>query len=260
MTNESQSESGGVVSSTAVLGARFGFTDNNKYFGFPVFTWNLPSGFTCPGALECLAYADRKTGKIKNGEHQTFKCYSATTERYPAVREKAWHNFEAVRGKTPEAVAETLLACWPEKATHVRIHAGGDFFSQDYFDGWLEVCRQRPSVKFWAFTKSVPFWLARQDQIPFNLCLQASYGGKHDALIKQHGLKFAKVVYSKQEAESIGLEIDTDDRLAISGNESFALFENQTRRKKQRTPEGDLFAPNDQALPQGGAKKGNDEH
>ena len=212
----------------------FGFTDHNKYFGFSVFTWNLPSGFTCPGAMQCLAYADRKTGKIKNGNDQTFKCYSATTERYPAVRNKAWQNFEAVQQKSPLEIAKTLLVCWPQKATHVRIHAGGDFFSQDYFDGWLEVCRQKPAVKFWAFTKSVPFWLLRLGQIPDNLCLQASYGGKHDALIDLHGLKFAKVVYSKQEAEKMELEIDTNDRMAISGNKSFALLENQTRRKIDR--------------------------
>jgi len=216
-----------------------GFTNSNKYFGFRVWTWNLPSGFSCPGALQCLAYADRKSGKIKNGSAQTFKCYSATMERYPAVREKAWMNFEAMRDKTPTEIADTLLACWPEKATHIRIHAGGDFFSQDYFDGWLEVCRRKPDIKLWAFTKSIPFWVARFNEIPANLCLQASYGGKHDALIAEHGLKFAKVVYSVEEAESLGLPIDTDDTNAISGSQSFALLENFTQRKKNRKKESE---------------------
>lgn len=209
----------------------FGFTDHNKYFGFPVHTWNLPSGFTCPGASACLAYANRETGKITNGKAQEFKCYSATTERYPAVREKAWANFDAVRGLHPEEVAGKILSVWPMKATHVRIHAGGDFFSQDYFDGWLKVCRAKPQIQFWAFTKSLPFWIFRLEQIPANLCLQASYGGKHDGLIQPNGLKFAKVVYSLQEAADLGLPVDTDDKHAISGATSFALLENSSKRK-----------------------------
>jgi hypothetical protein len=119
----------------------------------------------------------------------------------------------------------------PQKAAHVRIHAGGDFFSQDYFDGWLKVCAAHPGVRFWAFTKSLPYWLARAGQIPQNLCLQASYGGKHDADISEHGLKFARVVWSLAEAGD--LPIDVDDTLAMGGAESFALLENFTNRRKR---------------------------
>ena len=207
-----------------------GFTTSNRYFGFRVHTWNLPSGYTCPGALECLAFANRATGKITNGKQQTFRCYSATMERYPAVREKSWANFEAVRDKTADQVAATIAGALPERATHVRIHAGGDFFSQDYFDGWLNVASSFSAVKFWAFTKSLPFWLARRDQIPTNLCLQASYGGKHDDMIAANGLKFAKVVFTQQEANVLNLRVDTDDALAMEGHQSFALLENSRRK------------------------------
>jgi hypothetical protein len=208
-----------------------GFTHGVSYFGFRVATWNLPSGFSCPAALQCLTFANRRTGKLTHGKHQTFRCYSASMERYPAPREKAWDNYEAVKGKSPEDVFYTLLKVWDDSTRHVRIHAGGDFFSQDYFDGWLMVCRARPNDTFWAFTKSLPFWVKRLGSIPPNLCLQASCGGKHDALIAQHGLKYARVVWSKREAEELGLAIDTDDRLAMTGRDSFALLENFTRRK-----------------------------
>lgn len=217
---------------------KHGFTSSNRYFGFKVHTWNLPSGYTCPGARECLAYADRHTGRIRNGEQQTFKCYSASTERYPAVRDKAWANFEAVVRKSPEEVAGVLSDCFPATATHCRIHAGGDFFSQAYFDGWLQFVAQKPAVKFWAFTKSVPFWLARRDAVPVNLTLQASYGGKHDALIDQHGLKFAKVVFSPQEATTLNLRIDLDDSLAMAGSAPFALLENSVARKTKTASTG----------------------
>jgi len=208
------------------------FTTGNEYLFVPTaFTWNLPSGFTCPGAVACLTYADEKTGAITNGKDQTFKCYSAVTERFPAVRERSWANWRAVQKKSPEEVARTIDKVWNRKARYVRIHAGGDFFSQDYFDGWLIVCRNHPKVRFWAFTKSLPFWLARLGEIPPNLNLQASYGGKYDDLIELYGLKSARVVYSREEATELGLKLDTDDILAAYGDASFALMENFTNKR-----------------------------
>ncbi len=119
-----------------------------------------------------------------------------------------------------------LESCFPKKAKHIRIHANGDFFSQDYFDGWLQVCRNNPDVVFWAFTKSVPFWVNSIDKIPPNLNMQASYGGKHDHLIDEYGLKYALLVFTEAEAKEKDLIIDTDDKLAAYGNKSFALLEN----------------------------------
>jgi hypothetical protein len=153
------------------------------------------------------------------------------TERYPSVRERLWTNFESVVRKSPEEIEE-VLQCLPRKAKLVRIHAAGDFFSQNYFDGWLRFIRSREDVHFWAFTKSLPFWIARINEIPPNLMLQASYGGKHDELIDRHKLKYARVVWSKAEADSLGLEIDLDDRLAAYGSKPFALLENFTKPKK----------------------------
>ena len=207
------------------------FTKGNRYLFDPsAYAWNIPSGWTCPAAEQCLAKADRHTGKITNGAAQKFKCYSAMTERYPSVRKRLWANFEAVAKKSPDEVCK-VLQCLPDKVRLVRIHAAGDFFSQNYFDGWLQFIRSKPEVHFWAFTKSLPYWIARLDEIPSNLVLQASHGGKHDALIEQHGLKSARVVWSKQEADALKLQIDTDDRLAAYGARSFELIENFTKSK-----------------------------
>jgi hypothetical protein len=207
------------------------FTKANRYLFDPsAYAWNIPSGWTCPAAEQCLAKADRYTGKITNGAAQKFKCYSAMTERYPSVRKRLWSNFEAVVKKSPDEVCKELQ-CLPAKVRLVRIHASGDFFSQNYFDGWLQFIRSKPDVHFWAFTKSLPFWILRMDEIPSNFVLQASYGGKHDSLIQQHGLKYARVVWSKEEAERLDLPIDTDDRLAAYGTRSFALLENFTKSK-----------------------------
>jgi len=207
------------------------FTKANRYLFDPsAYAWNLPSGWTCPSAEACLSKADRVTGTITHGPKQKFRCYSAMTERYPSVRERLWCNFDAVKGKTPEEVAD-VLECLPKKARLVRTHAAGDFFSQAYFDGWLLFASRHPDVHFWAFTKSVSFWVNRIAEIPANFELQASVGGKQDALIKQHNLKYAQVVWSEEEAQRLGLEIDTDDRLAAYGKSPFALLENFTKKK-----------------------------
>lgn len=206
------------------------FTKANRYLFDPkAWSFNLPSGWSCPAALECLAKADRETGKITNGPHQKFKCYSAMTERYPSVRKRLWANYEAVKGKKPDEVASLLQSILPKKAKLIRIHSAGDFFCQDYFDGWLELVRQNETIRFWAFTKSLPFWVARLGSIPPNLELQASYGGRHDDMIQQYGLKFARVVWSQTEADALGLKIDKDDLMAAFSGPSFALMENFTK-------------------------------
>jgi hypothetical protein len=206
------------------------FTKANRYLFDPkAWSWNLPSGWSCPAALECLAKANRETGKITNGPHQKYKCYSAMTERYPSVRKRLWANYEAVRGKKPGEVEALLQGILPKKAKLIRIHSAGDFFSQDYFDGWVEFARNNEQIRFWAFTKSLPFWVTRLGSIPPNLELQASYGGRHDDLIQQYGLKFARVVWSQAEADSLGLKIDTNDMMAAFSGPSFALMENFTR-------------------------------
>ena len=73
--------------------------------------------------------------------------------------------------------------------------------------------------------------MARIDCIPSNFALTASYGGKHDELIVEHGLKYAEVVYSEEQADAMAFEIDHDDYHAAFGKESFALLIHGTQPK-----------------------------
>lgn len=201
-----------------------GFSEASGYmYDRKILTWSVPSGHTCIGADKCFASADRATGVLTNGENQEYRCYSAVTERFPAVRAKYWANYEAVKGKPAQQVAEEL-ECLPAKARVVRVHVAGDFFHQDYFDGWLQFASRRNHVSFYAFTKSLPLWIRRIKVIPDNFKLIASHGGKFDQLIEEHGLRSAKVVESATEAQAQGLEVDYDDRVAAEGQDSFALI------------------------------------
>ena len=192
-----------------------------------VITFSLPSGFTCPGALDCLSRANRETGKITDGEQNLFRCFQASAEAiYPSLRKMVWNNFEAIRqhGSDYTKIAEEICKNLPDYFNVCRVHIGGDFFSQSYFDAWLEVAKKNPSKIFYAYTKGLNFWLSRKNEIPENFVLTASRGGKFDALIDLHGLKCSEVVFSEQEAIEKGLEIDHDDSHAAVGKKSFALL------------------------------------
>jgi hypothetical protein len=192
------------------------------YFALPVYEFNLPAGHSCPFADECKVCVDRTTGKFINTS-TSFRCYAASSERFPAVRKNRWDNFDAVKaGEMPKM---------PKDACRVRIHASGDFFSQDYFDRWLNVAAHNSGVLFWAFTKSIRYWLNRIKDVPINLKLQASYGGKDDHLIAENGLKYAKVFRSESDAIASGLPIDRNDFYAARSMGNFALVDNFSRPK-----------------------------
>jgi len=191
------------------------FLRKTKYYDGVVHEWNLPSGFSCPFALECLVKVDRHTGKFDN-KSKAYRCYSAMQERFPAVRDHRWKNFDYVRdGGIPEI---------PIKAQAVRIHMSGDFYSQAYFDMWLAICRDNPSVEFWAYTKSLTYWVKRIDEIPSNLVLTASRGGRNDHLIDELDLKNVEII--KTEAEANGRPIDTCDDQARKAEVNFCLLDN----------------------------------
>lgn len=189
----------------------------------PVYEFNLPAGHSCPFAKDCKVMVNRKTGKF-NIIGQKFRCYASSAERFPGVRESRWRNYEAMLNNEPIII--------PKDAKYIRIHSSGDFFSQAYFDKWLAVCRANPNVRFWAFTKSVEYWVKRLDQIPENLVLQASKGGKQDYLIEKYHLKFAEVFEDIKDVPK-DLPIDTNDSHAMTGNQSFALLDNFKYSKKE---------------------------
>lgn len=185
--------------------------------------FDLPAGHSCPFAHSCQSFADRVTGRIKDGLHTQFRCYAASSETRPAVRARRWANFEAVKGKNTKQIFNLIETSMPTVLLY-RIHSSGDFFNQTYFDAWLEIARAYPERIFYAYTKALPFWIRRLGDIPPNFRLTASIGGTHDYLIAKYGLKSVRVVYSEKEAADLNLEIDHDDSHAWNSTKSFALL------------------------------------
>lgn len=234
----------------------FVYTRDKNYYRQPTHVFNLPAGWTCPWADSCLTKADKDTGKLivrpdRNAdgtpkEHtsdaEPYVCYAARAERYPSVRDVRWHNFTAARARVHNSDTFEI----PRNATHVRVHGSGDFFNEAYFCLWLETAAEHPDVHFWAFTKSIRYWVDHIDEVPPNFALTASTGSKEDHLITEHNLRTATVYYDLADVPEYEV-IDTDDGEAQDPTApSFALLENMAN--KQQATREDIAAHNARAL------------
>ena len=197
-----------------------------------VYSFDILSGVDCPFAKLCRSEAEEKedgSRRIKDGPDTQFRCFSASQEvLFTNTYLSRKRNHDAIHAlHTSDDMADALCAALPKDARVIRIHVSGDMFSHKYFLAWCKVAQRNENVLFYAYTKSLAFWVRSRDKVPFNLVLTASYGGRDDHLIEEYSLRSAKVVFSKQEAFDLGLEIDQDDSHACDptkANQDFALL------------------------------------
>ena len=139
-------------------------------------------------------------------------------------------------------MAKEILAAMPKDMGVCRIHVAGDFFNEDYFYAWLVIANLHPHILFYAYTKSLRYWIANKgfvDYLP-NFVLTASFGGRDDELISEHGLRASTVVYSEEQADCMGLDIDHDDSHAADPelkHQDFALLIHGTQPKDTEAAE-----------------------
>lgn len=216
-------------------------TGNGKLKNRLIFS--LPAAYSCPHAGVCKTFANKSDGKIIDLPQvtgtvaQEFRCFAAMSEVRPTVRNARWHNFDLLRAlpiSEPETIAafilESILAS-PKKDL-IRIHESGDFWTENYMKAWALVAKELPHIKMYAYTKSLGMWQSLNDMIPDNFYLTASYGGTLDYMIPTAPKvfkRYAKVVYTEQEAADLGLEIDHDDSHCL-GDKPFALLVHGSQR------------------------------
>lgn len=198
-----------------------------------LYSFSKLSGHSCPFAKLCHSQAvkdDSGRLHIEDGKHTQFRCFSASQEAiFPNLYKQREYNTNLMRdaAKDSALVEELLNRSVPKDAAVIRIHVAGDFSVQNELDGWLNFALVNPQILFYAYTKSLPFWINRLKEIPKNFVLTASAGGYKDKLIEKYGLRYAKVVYSDKEAKSLALPIDHNDLFAANPakrNQSFALL------------------------------------
>jgi hypothetical protein len=203
-----------------------------------VYSLDLLSGWSCPFAKECLSKVhvrDDGSRFIKDGPHTKFRCFSASQEAlYPAVYDSRKHNFDLLKAADGMQGKYNLLCdSLPYNLGILRWHVGGGFFNQDYFDAAVAVAETYSDRLFYAYMKSLPYWM-EWATLPDNLVLTASRGGRRDDLIDTHSLREAIVILEEQTAFDRGLEIDHDDSHAANpeqSQQSFALLIHGTQPK-----------------------------
>ena len=207
--------------------------------GRKVYSLDLLSGYSCPFAEQCLSKAVEVDGKrtIKDGPKTEFRCFSASQEvQYTNVYNLRKHNYDTLKQNADDwpLMYQELWKSIPPDAGIVRIHVAGDFFNENYLRAWIQLALENHDVLFYAYTKSLKYWLDNRDNIPENMVLTASYGGRDDHLIATEGLRSATVVFSEAEADRVGMEIDHDDSHAARPSlrdQSFALLLHGTQPK-----------------------------
>jgi hypothetical protein len=246
------------------------FSTENTKLGGSVVTFSLPAGWSCPFAKACLKKVNRernidpekvgsfkkskRTGQdvaykgdvvVKKGKDSEFDCFAANQEmQYDELRANRWHNYDllkaAGRDGGAEAQAELIIRSLnyffdtEGHKNEVRIHESGDFYNGEYLKAWMLTAQRMPDVKFYAYTKSLPYVRSVEKElqnIP-NLSITLSQGGKHDADIDSLDIKSSKVFNTPEEILKAGLILDLDDNLAKEkggSDKSFALLVHGTQ-------------------------------
>lgn len=207
-----------------------------------VYSFDLLSGYYCPGAKHCKSRVITENGrhKIKDGPHCQFRCYSASQEvLYPSLYKLRKHNGECIRKlKTVKRIREQILKDLPANCGILRYHVGGDFFTQNYFRAAYEIAKTRPDILFYGYTKSIPFLLnlssinLSKGIILPNFIITASWGGKWDNLIGN--IRTNKVVYSVREANKLGLPVDKDDSHSSNPGGHFSIVIHGVQPKNRK--------------------------
>lgn len=203
--------------------------------GRKIYSLDLLSGHTCPGAKECLSkvVVTEDGRRIKDGVETKFRCFSASQEALlGVVYNLRQHNLNLLKQcKTYAEMQQLIEQSFPKNAGIVRLHVAGDFFNQSYMFAWIQVAKNHPKTLFYGYTKSLPYWIKFRSIIPNNFVLTASYGGRYDNLIDMYGFRNAKVVFHPDEAKKLKLDIDHDDSHAALHGKSFALLIHGTMPK-----------------------------
>ena len=167
--------------------------------GIPYF--NLPAGFTCPGAGRC------KDAKF---------CYAMTgnTERFPAVlRSQSKNYLSSLQSYFVDIMIDKIKRI-KSPLDLFRVHESGDFYSQEYIEKWAEIARNIPEIKFYAYTKSYvnldlsTLWALEN----FNLI--QSTGSRDDTKI-DYSLPHATIFRTKEQLLSAGYA-DCSEKDSIS--------------------------------------------
>jgi hypothetical protein len=188
-----------------------------------IWVWSLPAWITtmpdgshfntCPSAGVCAkaCYARKGTFRFSN-------VLAAHTKNLTMVLDDmdAW-----------EQTMRTELEHKRMDGAWVRIHDGGDFFSDEYLEAWLRIARATPKSTFYCYTKEVVrFRNIVEPDCPPNFKYVYSYGGKHDHLISDDDRQCDVFPDEDSLVEAGFVNQAASDLLAITGDMKVGIVVN----------------------------------
>jgi hypothetical protein len=193
------------------------FTHGNSKLPNSTMILSLPAGHTCPGAKDCLTRVPRDGGSAWTTPGLDFACYAAAQERYrTSVRDLRWRNFDLLAPLSSLDIIANLATAFLNQrrsfTERVRFFESGDAFKPELAEAITTFAWAIEPMVVYLYTKALPFWITQD--IPANLRITASRGGRFDHLIAEHFTRSARVVQTEAEARSLGLPLDFDDSYA----------------------------------------------
>jgi len=181
--------------------------NNKRVLNFSLPAYKTETGKTvCPFAKDCIKYCYAQKGNY----------------RYPSVQKGLNKRYEL--SKTNNFVPMMNATITLERPTHVRIHDSGDFYSIKYLNKWIEIARQNKDVIFYAYTKSIKFFINGL-KLPKNLKIIFSEGSKIDSLINTTKDRHAKIFDSVADLLNAGyINASDNDLNAIKENKKVGLL------------------------------------
>ena len=202
------------------LPANIGLSDgNSKLKKSGIVSFNLIPIVHCPLAGACKAFCYATVGQ---------QAFASGVKRRAAA-------FKATLAPDFVQQMHTEIARWKRKIKAIRVHDSGDFYSMEYLQNWLEIARLNPDVKFYAYSKSLPFIHRAYEQglVPANFRLIQSVGGLADSRIRTD-LPHARIFGTLEELQEAGYAdaSETDDVSAFSDTRYVGLVVHGARKGK----------------------------
>jgi len=181
--------------------------NNAKIFNFSIPAYKTKSGkITCPFADSCVKYCYAQKGNYT---------------RFPKIAELMEQKYKI--SKTDNFITLMNEEIIKKKATHIRIHDSGDFYSIAYLQKWLTIANDNKEVIFYAYTKSIKFFVNGL-LLPKNLKIIFSEGSKTDNLINVNKHRHARIFKSKELLNAAGyIDASNNDLKAITSNKRVGL-------------------------------------
>lgn len=206
---------------------------------------SLPAGVSCPGAGDCLTFYNPEEDKLYiASENEGRVCYAgakeagmgpAGTAGAASYRKMIYSNFYVVEHALKggyKALAEIIDKSIKEHEldngimSEIRIHEDGDFYSEEYFKGWVKAAIDNPSTHFYFYTKSLPFlvkYLRNNAKFPSNFTptISSNFNTKYKPFFEYYvalskgDVKIAKIYDSYDEVPK-EVPIDRTDAYAMN--------------------------------------------